>query len=42
MDYSDSENAISNEWNELIEHPENMDAYIMKALMSNSLLEDHI
>ena len=33
MDYSDSENAISNEWDKLIEHPENMDAYIMKALM---------
>ena len=36
MDYSPeqcSENAISNEWNELIEHPENMDSYIMKALM---------
>ena len=33
MDYSDSVNAISNEWDKLIEHPENMDAYIMKALM---------
>ena len=36
MDYSPeqcSENAISNEWNELIEHPENMDSYIMNALM---------